>query len=131
MMTQKQIYAAIDRFLADEGRVVSEKNFCTIAGISYELFKQMFKYKTAPMSVTSQLRLEKALGSLERGEIKVMRNPDQRTVAGYRRKPEPEFSKGYGLTIKNGRIAVKCAPVNVNDYTAPTFKQKLGVKWPS
>lgn len=130
-MTRDQVYSAVERFLKDEGRVISEENLCDLAGISYTLFKHIFKYKTRRLTPTIQLRMEKALGSIERGEVKVVRNPNHTVTVGYRRKPQPEFSRGYGLTVKNGRIAIKTGLVNVNDYSEPTFKEELEDKWPS
>ena len=125
MMTKKELKAAIDRFCADEGRVLSIENLCALAGISKDTFRNVFRLGVTSITIPTQLRLEKALKALERGEIKVMRNPDKTVTASWRRKAEPEFARSMGLAFRGGRIVVKTGLVNVNDYTKPTFKEEL------
>ena len=125
MMTKKELRAAIERFRADPNRIVSVDNLCALAGISHDTYRDVFLTGRTSLTVPTQLRLEKALTALERGEIKVVRNPDKTVTASYRRKPQPEFARGYGLTVRDGRIVVKTGLVNVNDYSRPTFKEEL------
>lgn len=125
MMTKKQLREAVARFVADPNRVISVKNLCEIAGISDDTFRDVFKFQKVSLTVTTQIRVERALEAVKRGEVKVQRLSSKHMVVGYRRKPEPEFARGYGLTMKNGRIAVRTGLVNVNDYTRPTFEEEL------
>lgn len=125
MMTKKQLRAAVMRFRADPNRVISIENLLVLAGISKDTYRDVFITGATPITVSTQLRLEKALTAVKNGEVKVMRHPDKTVTVGYRRKAEPEFARGYGLTMRGGRIAVKTGLVNVNDYSQPTFKEEL------
>lgn len=125
MMTKTQLRAAIDRFLGDPNRIISVKNLCELAGISHDTFRDVFQIGRTPITVQTQLRLEKALKAIQNGEVKVMRNPDKTVTVGYRKKADPQFARGYGLTVKGGKIAVRTGLVNVNDYSRPTFKEEL------
>ena len=125
MMTKRELRAAIDRFCADENRIISIENLCELAGISKDTFRNVFRLGVTSITIPTQLRLEKALTAIQNGEVRVMRNPDRTVTISYRRKSEPEFARGYGLTLKDGRIVVKTGLTNVNDYTKPTLKEEL------
>lgn len=124
-MTKKQLRAAVMRFLADKNRVLSMENLCALAGISHDTFRDVFQLRKTSMTIPTQIRMEKALKALQKGEVTVQRNPDRTITARYRRKAQPDIARGLSLTMKNGRIAIKTGLVNVNDYTAPTFKELL------
>lgn len=125
MMTAKQLRAAITRFRADQGRIVSVENLCSLAGISADTFRNVFITGVTAMTVPTQIRMEKALAAIERGEVKVMRNPDKTVTAHYRRKAEPEFARSLRLNLRGGKIGIAAGLVNVNNYTKPTLKEEL------
>lgn len=125
MMTKIELRAAVERFMADKKRVISERMLCELAGISPDTLRNVFKTKIYDMTPVVQIRLEKALMAIERGEVVVTQKWDQTRQVGYRKKPEPEFRRGLGLTFKNGRIGVKTGMQNANCYTQRTFVEEL------
>lgn len=124
MMTRNQIKAALERFCADPGRVISQELLCELAGIDPKTLRNI-RTGAHDMAPTTQVRLERALKAIERGEVKIMERHDRTRYITYRRKPEPAVKRGLSLTMKDGRIAVRAAPVNPNCYTAPTFREEL------
>ena len=123
-MTKAEIRKAIARFRADEGRVVSEYMFCELAGIGYRTFRQVFVDGTN-MSVQTQLRVERALKALERGDVRIMQGKGGVRSVEYRREPRPDLRRGFGLQVKDGKIGLKIGVENANCYTAPTLKDQL------
>jgi len=124
MMTRVQMREAIKRFLADEDRVLSERLFCQLAGISKLTFRKVF-HGGETLTPMVQLRVEKALKALERGEVRLMQNRDRTKYVEYRREPQPELRRSLGLQMKNGKIELKIGLRNANDYTQPTFKEQF------
>ena len=124
MMTKKQIRSALERFERDKSKVVSLRLFCDLAGISLDTYKNLRADKYE-MSEMVQIRLERALGKMERGEVKVMHHRDRTNHIAYRKVAEPEFKRGLSLTLKNGRIAIKTGLQNANNYRRPTFEEEF------
>lgn len=124
MMTKEQIRSALRRFDADPSRVISIKLFCEVAGIAVETYKNI-RADASEMSVPVQKRLEAAFEKLERGEIKIMRRPDQSRYVSYRKEPKPELRRGFSITMKGGKIAVRAAVENANNYTRATFLEEI------
>jgi hypothetical protein len=126
MMREKELRAAMDRFYADKDRVISERLLAELAGISLDTLKDVFKLRRTMLTPTTQLRLERALKHIERGEVAVMQDGMKRRSIQYRKKGEekPAFRKTTRLTFRNGRIGLKVGPENANCYTAPTFKDE-------
>jgi len=123
-MTKVEIRKAIERFRDDEGRVLSEALFCELAGIGLKTFRQVFGDGTN-MSVQTQLRVERALKALERGEVRIMQGKGGVRTVEYRREPRPDIRRGYGLQVRNGKIGLKIGVENANCYTAPTLRDQL------
>lgn len=124
-MTKKELRAAIARFMADNKKVVSQRLLCELAGISADTFQNVFVNGKTELTVTTQLRLEKALLAIERGEVVVTQKHDQTRHISYRRRAEPEFRRGFTLTLKNGGIGIKTGLQNVNSYRGKTFLEEL------
>lgn len=125
MMTKVQLRAAVERFMDDPHRVVSEKMLCELAGISEDTLRNVFKTKITPITITTQIRLEKALEAIERGDVMVLRNRDKTREVHYRKKSQPEFKRGFSLTLRNGQVAIRTGLQNANSYRQPTFKEEL------
>jgi hypothetical protein len=125
MMTKVDLRKAVERFFADPNRIVSVKLLCELAGISDDTFRAVFQTKITPMTPTTQVRMERALMAVERGQVKVFKTPDRVHHIAYKRKAEPEFKRGFSLTMKNGQIAVKTGLINANNYRTRTFKEEL------
>jgi methylphosphotriester-DNA--protein-cysteine methyltransferase len=131
MMTKVEMYKTVDRFMADKNRVISMKMLCVLAGISKDTFVNVFKHKTTPLTPTTQIRLERAFEAIERGEVAVTQKWDRTRHVHYQRKAEPQFKRGFALTVRGGRIAVKTGLVNANCYRGKTFSEELEDTWPS
>jgi hypothetical protein len=124
MMTRKAILAAMKRFDADKGKVISMRMLCELAGISHDTYQNV-RDGRSPMTEVTQIRLERALGAVERGEVKIMRRPDQTKFISYRRHAKPDMRRGFSLTVKGGRIAIRTGLQNASDYTRTTFGEEL------
>lgn len=125
MMTRKDIFKAVDRFLADDKRVISIRSLCELAGISEDTLRNVCQTKIYGMTPMVQTRLERAFEAIERGEVQVTRTHDQRVHVAYKRKATPEFKRGFQLTLKGGAIGIKTGLVNANCYRNKTFKEEL------
>ena len=115
---------AIRRFLGDDRSPISERMFCELAGISRVTFRSVFHDNTT-LTPMVQVRVEKALEAIRNGDVRVMQNRDKTRYLEYRRESKPEFRRGMGLELKNGKIGLKVGLRNPNDYLQPTFKEQL------
>ena len=77
------------------------------------------------MSEMVQIRMERALQSLARGELRVMQNKNRTRYIEYRKEPKPEFRPGTRLQFKGNRISLVTGLRNLNDYSQPTLKDDL------
>jgi hypothetical protein len=127
VLNKAEIYRRMNRFLDDGDKIISVNFFAELCGCSMEAIYKIFKYKTLAMSESMQIRVSKALGRLENGEVRVMRNRDMTRELHYIKKPKPVVDKNCELTFRDGQIGLKIGIKNRGDYSQPTFEEK--VKW--
>lgn len=123
-MTKKELFAALARFEADPDRIITIRLLCELAGIHVDTYYSSVQRREYEITPLTQIRLEKALKAIERGEIKVMRKNRTKSIA-WRRRPQPEFKRGMALSMKDGKIGLKIGLQNANCYTAPTFREEI------
>jgi AraC-like DNA-binding protein len=125
MMTKAQVREAVERFIADPNRTMSERLLCELAGISRDTFRDVFKHKIQGLTPMVQLRMERALTALEKGDVTIFQKKDRSRYISYRKEAKLPLKPSVGLTVKNGQIGLKIGPRNVNCYTSPTLKEQL------
>ena len=124
-MTRNELRLAVLRFRDDPNRVISIDLFCELAGISPDTFTAVFR-DHGMMTKYVQVRCERALKSIERGEVKVMRGRYRKHTIEYRYgAPQPDLKRTCALNLSGGKIGLKIGVTNANDYTKPTFLEQL------
>lgn len=123
--SQSELKRLMKRFLEDENRRISVKMFGELCGYSREHLYSVFKYETEPVTIPMQIRASKALRSLERGEIAVMRNQDNTRFVQYRKEPKPALARSTGLQVVDGQIRMKIGIKNHNDYSVPSLDEQM------
>lgn len=123
-MTRKEIREAVDRFRADDKRVMSEALLAEAAGISLSTYRLVF-YEGKEMSEMVQIRMERALKALANGELRVMRNRNKSKYVEYRKEAKPDLRRGLQLSLQNGKLSLKAGLRNLNDYSQPSLKEQL------
>jgi hypothetical protein len=125
VLTNAELFRRMERFQADANSPWSWKMLAELVGLSETTLRDTFIYKTYPLSVVLQVRLSKALGQIERGEVTVMYNKDRSRFIQYNNVPKPRAARSNKLVFEGGRIRVKPGIVNKNDYSQPTLLEQL------
>ena len=125
VLTKRDLYNRMDRLLADPVRPISIKLLSDLAGLSDFTIKMVFQLKKMPMSETTQIRMSKALLSLQNGEIEIVQNRDLTREVRYVKNPRPRIKRSYGLTVVDGEIKLKIGLKNRADYSEPTFEELM------
>jgi AraC-like DNA-binding protein len=125
VLTNAELFRRMERFQADDKSPWSWAMLAELVGMHETTLRNTFIYKTYPLSVVLQVRLSKALGQIERGEVTVMRNKDRSRFIQYNQTPKPRAGRSNKLIFEGGRIRVKPGIVNKNDYSQPTLLEQL------
>ena len=121
--SQAELYKMAARLQADPKPMMSISMFAELAGISRNMFYEVFINKSYPMTEMMQIRVSRAFDRLEGGEVIVMRNHDNSRVIKFEQNPRPRMKRSMGLTVVDGEIKIKTGLRNRGDYTEPTFKE--------
>jgi hypothetical protein len=124
-LPKRELHARMDRFLADKGRLISLAMFSDLAGISESQIRDVFRYKTSPMSATVQVAVSKALQEWEQGLVVVMQRKDGSRYLEYRAEARPRLRPHTGLRVVDGRLRLDVGVRNKSDYSKPSLKEQM------
>ena len=124
-LPRAELRRRLQRMFAADNRGISEALFAELAGMSPHHFRQAFLLEVLPVSETMQIRASQALERWERGEVQVMQNRDRSKFVRLRKEPKIPLKRHMGLDIRNGKICLDIGVRNRNDYSKPTFEEKL------
>jgi hypothetical protein len=116
-LSQKELLRQVRKFVDDPNRGISMNMFYELCGISRHIFEETFIKQTQPMSVTTQIRVNKALRDLRAGRVKVMRRPDRTHYVDYRREDAPVMRPKIGLVKTADGIKIRIGLKNRSDYS--------------
>lgn len=128
VLSKAELYRRMDRYAADEKRLVSWKFLAELAGYSQEYLRDVFLYKTEPLSETMQMRLSKALERIATGEVTLVQWKDRSRELRYNKEPKPRLVKGAKIQLRDGKLSLSMGPINRGDYSEITLKERLGRK---
>jgi hypothetical protein len=125
VLPKYEIYKRVSRLIADESSPWSWSMLGELCGYHWQHLRHVFIYKDTPMTDPLQIRMSKALGEIERGEVSIMRNKDNSRFVKYNKDPKLRVARGYQIELRGGQLAVKTGLVNRNDYSKVTLKEQL------
>jgi hypothetical protein len=124
-ISRLELRKRIKRMFETPNRGISMDLFAQAAGISLTNFKDVFIYDKVPMSESVQIRASRALNAWEKGELAVMVNRDRTRFVQHRKEPQIPLKRHMSLDFKDGKICLDVGVRNRNDYSRPTFSEKL------
>jgi hypothetical protein len=125
VLPKYEIHKRVNRLMADESSPWSWPMLGELCGYHWQHLRHVFIYKDTPMTDPLQIRMSKALGEIERGEVSIMRNKDNSRFVKYNKDPKLRVARGYQIELRGGQLAVKTGLVNRNDYSKVTLKEQL------
>jgi hypothetical protein len=125
VLPKHEIHKRVNRLMADESSPWSWSMLGELCGYHWQHLRHVFIYKDTPMTDPLQIRMSKALGEIERGEVSIMRNKDNSRFVKYNKDPKLRVARGYQIELRGGQLAVKTGLVNRNDYSKITLKEQL------
>lgn len=128
VLSKAELYRRMDRYAADDKRLLSWKFLAELAGYSQEYLRDVFLYKTEPLSETMQIRLSKALDRVAKGEVTLVQWRDRSRELRYNNEPKPRLIKGAKIVLRDGKLGLAMKPINRGDYSEITLKEQLGRK---
>ena len=128
VLSKAELYRRMDRYAADDKRLLSWKFLAELAGYSQEYLRDVFLYKKEPLSETMQIRLSKALDRVAKGEVTLVQWRDRSRELRYNNEPKPRLIKGAKIVLRDGKLALAMKPINRGDYSETTLKEQLGRK---
>ena len=125
VLNKIEIYRRMDRFQEDDNTPWSWPMMAELTGYASGHMRDVFVYKTQPMTETMQIRVSHALAKIEHGDVTVMRNKDKTRFIQYNQKPQPRMARSNRIILENGQFKVKPGIINHNDYSKITLKEQL------
>jgi hypothetical protein len=123
--SKAELYRQMDRFADDSKSPFSWQAFADVAGVSMRHLRDVFLYKTSPMTEEVQIRVSRALERIRAGDVTVMHNKDLTRFIKYNNEPKPRIARGYQIKLIDGQLKVQPGLVNKNDYSQITLKEQL------
>lgn len=124
-LSKAELFDIMPRFIRDLSRGISVQLFCDAAGVDEANFRAVFLYGTKDLTETVQRRISRAYFRHMRGELKVMKNPDNTRFVAFREKPKPVYSRSQRLVFENGAFKVETGIINRRDYSRPSLDEQL------
>lgn len=128
VLSKFELYKRMERFAADDKRLLSWPYFAELAGFDPGYLREIFLYKRSPLTETVQIRVSKALERLEKGEVTLVRWKDNSRELRYNNEAKPRLVKAGKLVMRDGKVQLAMGPVNRGDYSQPTLQEQLGKK---
>jgi len=125
ILTKAELYRRMDRFQEDDNTPWSWPMLAELCGINSDHLRDIFVYKTNPITEVTQIRVSKALHRIERGDVTVMRNRNNTRFIRYNNTPQVRASRGNRIVLMDGKLRVKPGIINKNDYSHITLKEQL------
>jgi len=122
--TKEALKRIMKRFLNDPNRGISMARFAELAGISLYTLRDVFLYKTVPLSVYVQHRVGKAYEHVRKGEVRVMAKGNKRYVE-YRKEPQLKLRRNTQLVLTADGFQIKTGVQLKGDYTQPTLEEQI------
>ena len=116
-LTKAELLRQIKKFLQDPNRGISKKMFAELCGIDYANMLKIFESEELPMTELTQIRVNKGYEAWKRGEVRVMRRPNQTRYVDYRKIAEPVLMPSMGLKMVGGKLKLRVGLVNRHDYS--------------
>ena len=108
-----------------EAKIPELKKFAEAAGLGEATLRQVFLYKTMPLSEYVQRRTSKAYQSFAAGELQVMANRDNTRFVQYRKVAKPALKRENKIVFNNGMLQLKIGITNKVNYDQPTLDDQL------
>jgi hypothetical protein len=125
IMSKAEIYRQMERFWKDPDKTLSIKMFAELCGLSEILLRRVFYVKDLDMTEHTQICVSRALERMTRGDVMMVYDKGNRRKLLYRQEPRPRLVKSLGLTLEDGKIALKAGIKNKSDYSKPNFDEQF------
>lgn len=125
ILSKREVFARVSRFLRDPYRAISVDHFAELSGIGQTTFHRVFIKKDMLMSEMVQIRVCRALKAIEDGRVIVTRNRDLTKNIGYRDAPRMVYKKESRICYQDGKFGVKLGVKNANSYKHGDLKEEM------
>ena len=120
-----ELYRQMSRYAEDANTSFSWASFAELSGVSAVHLRNVFVYKTSPLTEDVQIRVSRALERMRNGDVTVMYNKDKSRFVKFNPEPKPRVVRGYQIKLIGGELKVQPGPINRNDYSQVTLKEQL------
>jgi hypothetical protein len=128
ILPKHELYRRMERFAADENRVISWKFLGELAGLNPLHLRNVFVNKTDPLTELVQMRVSKALERIANGDVTVVRWRDGKRELRFNNEPKPRMMRAGKLVMRDGKVQLDMRLQNRGDYSAPTLQEQMGRK---
>jgi len=125
VLTKAELYRRMARFQEDDKTPWSWPMLAELCGMNSDHLRDVFLYRTNPITEVTQIRVSKALQRIERGDVTVMRNKNKTRFIRYNNTPQVRAARGNRIVLMDGKLRVKPGIINKNDYSQITLKEQL------
>lgn len=125
--TKKELLILMHRFLKDEKRGISHALFADLAGINMSKMREVFLYRSLPLTEYYQIRVSRAFQEYQAGRVQVMVDRNNVRSVEYRKPGEekPRLVRSMGLQLTKDGIKMKVGVRNRADYSQPTLDEQF------
>ena len=128
VLSKAELYRRMERFAADDNRVISWKFLGELAGLNPLHLRNVFVNKTDPLTELVQMRVSKALQRISDGDVTVVRWRDGSRELRFNSQPKPRMMRGGKLVMRDGKVQLDMRLQNRGDYSAQTLQEQMGRK---